>query len=147
MSLPDLGCACAGIRRASRLVTLLYAQEMGSAIEPTQFALLKALGEMPGCPQASLGHALGLDKTSLSRNLRLLSGKGWIEPAKSLDRRERGHRLTAAGVEMLRLTEPGWQRAQTKLRAAMSPDGWARLHEVVDSLAVAAREAAQTGMP
>ncbi len=147
MNLPDLGCACAGIRRASRLVTQLYAQEMGSAIEPTQFALLMALDRMPGCSQASLGQALGFDKTSLSRNLRLLSGRGWVEPAPSADRRERSFRLSPAGAEMLRSTEPKWRSAQEKLRAALNAEDWSGMHRMVRVVATAARDAAQAGMP
>ena len=121
-TLPDLGCACASVRRAARLVTQLYSHEMGSHLEPAQFSLLSALSQQAGASQARLGRALGLDKTTLSRNLRVLEKNGWIEPmVTGDDHRERGYRLSAAGRKVFDATKPGWKRAQAKLRAALKP--------------------------
>jgi hypothetical protein len=53
--LPDLGCACANLRRAARLVTQLYSHEIGPEVEPAQFSLLLALHRIPGASQAPLG--------------------------------------------------------------------------------------------
>src|SRR5580704_11887816 len=88
-TLPDIHCACAGIRRAARLVTQLYSHEMGWNAEPAQFSLLSALERHPGARQAPLGRALGLDKTTLSRNLKLMQRNGWVEAVPGKDRRER----------------------------------------------------------
>ena len=137
-SLPDLNCACAGIRRAARLVTQLYSREMGGHIEPGQFALLSALRQRPGLSQASLGQALGLDKTTMSRNLRLMGKNGWIEAAASADRRQRGYRLTTSGERILSETMPGWLRAQAKLRAALEPGEWEESLKAFDKTAEAA---------
>jgi DNA-binding MarR family transcriptional regulator len=131
MPLADLHCACANLRRAARLVTQLYSREMGSAIEPSQFALLATLNASPGLSQNSLGAALGLDKTTLSRNLRLMARYGWLEPVSSADRRARGFALTREGRRMLSATKPGWERAQAKLRAALGPGEWSRMSAAV----------------
>jgi DNA-binding MarR family transcriptional regulator len=138
--LPDLGCACAGLRRAARLVTQLYAEEMGAAIEPAQFALLSALSCGPR-DQASLGRAFGLDKTTVSRNLQVLRRRGWIEPAPAPDRRERCYRLTNAGSEILEATKPAWTRAQARLRSALGED-WNALLSGFDRVSEAALAAA-----
>ncbi len=143
MTLPELDCACANARRASRLITLLYAHEMGNAIEPTQFALLTALSKMPNISQAPLGRALGIDKTSLSRNLRLMEKNGWLKPVKASDRedrRERVYRLTDSGEAILATTKPHWKRAQTKLRTAMTPEEWATMRTVFARVADIAAE-------
>ncbi len=137
-TLPDLRCACASLRRAARLVTQLYSHEMGSSIEPTQFALLSALHQVQGASQGRLGRALGLDKTTMSRNLRLLQKNGWIAPALSGDRRERGYRLTPSGEKILSGAKPGWLRAQAKLRAALSPGDWENMLKAFDRTAEAA---------
>jgi DNA-binding MarR family transcriptional regulator len=143
--LPDLGCACASIRRTARLVTQLYSYEMGPNVEPTQFALLTALNRHPGARQSPLGRALGLDKTTMSRNLRLIEKNGWIEPALSDDQRESGYRLTPAGKKILTSTKPGWARAQAKLRASLKPREWASMLQVFSRVSAAALAARLIG--
>src|SRR4051794_27997297 len=136
--LPDLPCACASLRRAARLVTQLYSHEMGENIEPAQFSLLSALDGHPGVSQAPLGRALGLDKTTMSRNLKVMERNGWIAPAGADDRRERGYRLTKAGEKIFAATKPGWLRAQAKLRAAMQPGEWESMWNIFGRVAEAA---------
>jgi len=135
----DIDCACASVRRTARLVTRLYAQKMGKALEPTQFSLLSLLHRMPGRGQSVLAEAFGLDKTTLSRNLRLMEKSGWIEPVSSHDLRERGYRLTAKGNRLLARAKPGWQKAQDKLRAAMTPAEWDAMMKAFRIAAGAAR--------
>ena len=137
-SLPDLGCACANLRRAARLVTQLYAREMGAGLEPTQFALLTALAHSRQAGQSGLGRVLGLDKTTLSRNLKVMLRHGWIEPADSDDRRERGYRLTPEGEQRLAAAGPGWRRAQQRLRTALTPGEWEQMQSVFGRVAEAA---------
>lgn len=120
----EISCACANARRAARLVSKLYAQEMGKALEPGQFALLSVLNGMPGRGQSPLARNLGLDKTTLSRNLLLMQKRGWIERVSGDDQRERGYRLTPKGGRLLAEARPRWQKAQEKFRAAMTPAEW-----------------------
>jgi len=142
-SLPDLPCACASLRRAARLVTQLYSDEMGRDIEPTQFAVLTALGFKAGANQSSIGQALGLDKTTMSRSLRLMQRNGWIEPALADDGRERGYRLTEKGERVLVAAKTGWQRAQARLRAGLKPGQWEAMLKAVGQVAEAAVAARQ----
>lgn len=136
-SLPELACACATIRRTARLVTQLYSHEM-RPVEPGQFALLTAFASHPGVSQATLGRALGIDKTTLSRNLRLLERNNWIIAGPTSDQRERGYRLTNAGKKTLASTEAGWLRAQRRLRSALKPGEWETIMNVFGRVAGAA---------
>jgi DNA-binding MarR family transcriptional regulator len=139
--LPALDCACATIRRTARLVTQLYNREIGHGVEPTQFMLLLVLEARPGSSQAPLGRALGLDKTTLSRNLQLMKRNGWIEPAITTDQRERGYQLTSTGVRLLAVTKPGWKRAQQKLRSAVKTSDWQNILSVFNAVSSAANQA------
>ncbi|MCU1238609.1 MAG: transcriptional regulator, MarR family [Candidatus Solibacter sp.] len=141
--LVDLNCACAGIRRTARLVTQLYSHEMDSTVEPAQFSLLTVLNHRPGATQSAIGRALGLDKTTTSRNLRLIQQYGWIEPAPTDDHRERGYRLSPSGRRLLAAAKPGWQRAQRKLRAALKPGEWEAMFDVINRVAAASLAAQQ----
>ena len=118
----------------------MYSHEMGSGIEPSQFILLSALKQKPGCPQVALGDALGYDKTTLSRSLRLMEKNGWIRSAKAEDQRERGYLLTTAGKKLLAATEPKWRNAQNKMRAKMKEGEWGEVRKTLDAVARVAAE-------
>ena len=142
-ALPDLDCACATIRRTARLVTQLYSQEMGPNIEPPQFALLAALQHRPGIGQTPLARALGLDKTTLSRNLSLMQRNGWITPAADSPSKgdRKSYRLTPEGERILAETRPGWMRAQEKLRSALVAGEWDTMLKAFGQVAKAAKRA------
>jgi len=137
-SLPEIECACATARRAARLLTQLYDSELRPHLQASQFALLTALDRRPGCNQSMLARALALDKTTLSRNLGLMERNGWIAYAAAGDRRERGFRLTAAGRKLLQTARPGWRRAQSRLRSAMTSEQWDAMWRVLRNLTNAA---------
>ncbi len=139
--LPDLACACATLRRATRLITQIYDEELRPHLESSQFALLSAIEKLPACKQGLLADALGYDKTSVSRSLTLLHRNGWIEQATADDRRERGYKLSRAGVKVLYAARPGWQRAQDRLRAAMAADEWTAMWPVLRALTNSAARA------
>lgn len=132
--LPDLPCACATLRRAARVVSQLYAEEFEGLLEGPQFSLLAILNRRPGVNQAALGQILVLDKTTLSRNLGLLKRKGWIAPAITGDKRERGFVLTRSGLLLLKRARPAWERAQQRLRDGLGEAEWKRLFGVVNTV-------------
>src|SRR5437764_14499680 len=89
-ALPDFPCVCATARRAARALTQMYDAHLQPAgIEGTQFALLSVIASIGPCSQAAIGHRFALDKTTLSRNLKLLRKKGWIADVESVVARER----------------------------------------------------------
>src|SRR5713101_2734368 len=64
-ALPLLPCACANLRRATRIVTRMYNQELReTGLELTQFTLLMALNLTGEITQGNLGELLALDTTS-----------------------------------------------------------------------------------
>ena len=137
-----LACACATVRRASRAVTQFYDRCLrGHGIEAPQFALLTMLHHVGDCSQTALGQRFDLDKTTLSRNVRLLKQKGWIQVAPGADARERRLTLTAAGRRRLASARPAWQHAQERLRSALGELDWETMFRTLDSLTGAAGRA------
>jgi DNA-binding MarR family transcriptional regulator len=135
----EFACACAALRQASRLVTQIYEEELREHLAVPQFTLLSVLHALPGCNQATLACQFDFDKTTLSRNLKLLEKNGWIEHTTSDDQRERGYRLTRAGSKLLAAAKPGWKRAQSRLRAAMTGSEWRDMWQTLGNLTEAAR--------
>jgi DNA-binding MarR family transcriptional regulator len=146
--LPDLMCACGAARRAARALTQLYDSQLrSSGVEVSQLGLLSILDSRPGSSQAAVGRMFGMDKTTLSRNFKLLKRKGWVEPATGKDERERGFRLTPAGRERLRAARPLWKKAQEQLRSAMSAGEWETMWKVLRVTTQAAYKARQDRVP
>ena len=141
-SVESIACACATIRRASRAVTQLYdtwLREHG--IEGPQFALLSILDRLGECNQATMGQRFDLDKTTLSRNLKLLKERGWIAFTTGADARERRIVLSAEGRRRLAAAKPAWRKAQSHLRSALDEHDWDTMLRVLDGLTSAARKA------
>lgn len=114
----DLACANATLRRAARLVTQLYDAEFAGLIEAPQFALLAMIEAKPGCNQAMIVRVLGLDKTTVSRNLKLLARRGWIV------KQERSWTLSDEGRNILAQARPRWKKAQDRFRSEMTEAQW-----------------------
>jgi DNA-binding MarR family transcriptional regulator len=124
-SLPDLPCACATARRATRLVTQLYGEHLRKHdLEPTQLSLLTLLQKLPGKSQTAVTRVLGIDKTTLSRNLKLMQKNGWVYLDSVPRQNELGLFLTTAGVKLVKASQPDWKRAQDQLRSAMTAAEW-----------------------
>jgi len=132
-SVPKSDCACLALRQAARMVTQFYGAELDGRIEIPQFGLLSVLEARPGSNQTALARILNLDKTTLSRNLKLMEKNGWIERASSDDLRERGFHLSAAGRNLLRAARPGWRRAQKKFQAALGGQ-WEAMWQVLGNI-------------
>ncbi len=138
-ALAELGCACATARQVARLLTQVYDGRLrASGIEAPQFALMLTLEKEGPCSQGALGRRYALDKTTVSRNLRLLQQRGWVALASTKDRRERRIVLTPEGQRRLALARPQWKKAQTDLRDRMTGPEWDRMFRAFRSVARAA---------
>jgi DNA-binding MarR family transcriptional regulator len=122
---PDFVCACAAARQVARTLTQLYDGFLhDTGIEAPQFALLMTLYRQGASNQVALGRRYALDKTTVSRNLKVLESKGLIEATAGRNRRERQFALTAAGRRRLEAARPQWRKAQDLLRTSMTPADW-----------------------
>jgi DNA-binding MarR family transcriptional regulator len=124
-SLTELACACATARQVARVLTQLYDSRLRDVgMEAPQFALMMTLAKHGPCSQGALGRRYALDKTTVSRNLRLLERNGWIASSVASDRRERQLVLTAVGRKRLAAAKPAWKKAQDQLRSGMTARQW-----------------------
>jgi DNA-binding MarR family transcriptional regulator len=107
------GCVCAGLRRAARAVSRHYEREMRSTgLRGTQFSVLAALANGGATSIGQLANRLGVERTTLTRNLKPLESKRWIKISGSEDGRVRFVAITAKGRGMARAALPAWRAAQ-----------------------------------
>ena len=138
-----MNCLCASTRHAARLLTRVYEESLAQAdVTPAQFELLGTIAARPGLPQTKLAEALGLDQTTLSRNLRLLLTRKWVQrTSSSEDRRQAAYTLSEAGRRAWQRALPYWQRAQDHLHAKLGSD-WQMVWFALDRLTKSAEAAA-----
>ena len=142
MKPPALDCACATIRRASRLLTRMYEEELGSlGVTVTQFTVLRTLERRPGLTQSNLAALHGLDESTLTRTLGLSRTNGWVKPRPGADRRSRRWHLTREGRRLLKRGRAPWNRAQYRIKKALGEKDWNRLFESLDRVSAAVPEA------
>ena len=117
--------ACLGwnSRLAARRIARRLEQGMAEAGMPlAQFWLMAQIASSPDDRLGALAGRMGLDPSSLSRNLKVIERRGWIEVALAeADQRRRMVWLTEQGARALEAALPAWRAAHEVLAAAMPP--------------------------
>jgi DNA-binding MarR family transcriptional regulator len=131
----DGPCACSQLRRTARKVTAIYDRALQPAgITITQYALLVNVARAGEMSRTVLATQVGMDRTTLTRNLMPLEKAGLLVPAKSEDRRERLIQLSAEGLRKVRQSFTLWRTAQRSFASEM---GVAQLERFRSILTVA----------
>jgi DNA-binding MarR family transcriptional regulator len=117
-------CVCTAARRRSRDLTRAFEKAMrGSGVRGTQFTLLATLLQTGPMATTRLADFQGLERTTLTRNLRLLVRDGFVRIDEGEDRRVRKAAITPAGEEAARRAFPFWKKAQDAALAAAEAGG------------------------
>ncbi len=123
-----IACACFNIRRAARVVTQTYDDAFRPlGIRATQFSLLAATLFRGPVTIGELADATDTDRTTLTRNLRLLEKNGWVRTRPGDDRRERVIRITPRGRAIVKRGLPVWKKTQQRVVRALGEDRFHRL--------------------
>ena len=137
-----MGCTCMRMRRATRRVTQLYDHALEpSGLTVSQFGLLAYLLGASQAPSnassiGTIAEWLGMDPTTLNRNLKPLVAKSLVRnAADSADGRVRVVQITEKGRRALLKAVPFWQSAQTRVDKTLGPQVTAELNELLDTSA------------
>lgn len=125
----ETACVCLGVRRAARLVARRYDEALRPlGLTSGQFSILAALLRDRPAPLGALADVLGLERTTLNRNLKPLEAMGLIVTMPDeADARVRGLSLTRPGRALLEQAMPLWQGAQADSQRRMGEAGWSDL--------------------
>jgi DNA-binding MarR family transcriptional regulator len=120
---------------AARAVTRAYDRALQpSGLRSTQFTILVAASVAGGVPLHRLAKILGLERTTLTRNLAAIERKGLIEVAE-VDGRTRNVIVLPAGEALLTQALLLWDQAQERLREKLGEERWLTLRESLGDLA------------
>ena len=128
-------CLCQRVRMAARAVTRVYDRALRPAgLRSTQFTILVAASVAGGLPLHRLADILGLERTTLTRNLAAIRRQGLIEIANA-DGRTRTVFLSPAGRFRLNQALPLWDQAQQRLHEFLGDEAWSRIQVTLGYLA------------
>lgn len=135
-------CACMKARKTARSFTRLYDEHLRPVgIQASQLTVLVAVARFGerGAPFGALADAIGMDRSTLTRNLPPLEREGLLRVARDPDdARRRVVILTRAGEHTIERAHPFWQRAQEALAESLGARATAelaaQLEHAVDSL-------------
>ncbi len=128
-------CTCFRLRKLARLVSQRYDRELAQVgININQYSILRRASARPRA-LGELARELGMDRTTLSRDVKPLIAAGWVELASGEDARQRMVKVTASGKRLLARAQPIWRQAQDAIEASMGKANIDALHARLDQAA------------
>ena len=136
----DSVCTCFRLRRAARQVSQIYDHELAAAgLSLNEYSILRHAER--GGPRllGELADSLGMERTTLTRNLKPLLEAGWLKEVRGEDARQRLISVTASGRKRIASAKPHWLRAQRRIEASYGAARTDRLRMDLDLLDAALR--------
>ena len=132
-------CACDRLRRSTRGITQLYEAAIASSgLKATQLPILVGLGLAGELPLTSLADALELDRTTLTRNLKVLEQRGLVRTsAQEGDARMRIVSITPQGSRALSSALARWEQVQEQVEQQFGRERLRALHGELAALSAA----------
>ena len=131
-------CVCFNLRWVTRAMTQFFDAELRRHdIRPSQGSVLLALRAKESWSMAELSDFLGMERTTLVRNLRPLQRDGLVKA----DGSGRGGRLdltiTAKGREKIAAALPAWRSAQRAAVMTLGEQRWSAILADLETAALA----------
>lgn len=131
-------CVCFNLRWVTRKVTQFFDAEMRwHGIRPTQGTILRALNAEENWSMAELSDWLGMDRTTLVRNLRPLQRDGLVQTTGG----GRGSRvelsITTKGRKKIEEYLPAWRSAQSAAVKTLGKERWSAILSDLEAAALA----------
>ncbi len=147
MSTPR-GCTNLKLRRLSRTVARGYDADMRPlGLTGAQYALLSHVVRLGPVGPGALAAALGLDPSTLTRNLQALQAAGWVAQEPGPDARSRRLVATEAGQALRAQAQRHWRVSQERINAVLGTERVVALHALLDECTALLDAAAQAPAP
>ena len=132
-SVKPKGCTNFKLRQLGRVVTRHYDAYMTSTgLKTTQYSLLSHVVELGPIRPSDLAQSMGMDASTLTRNLQPLEAQGWLQQGPGRDARSRLIEATAEGRAKQAQARRAWKQAQLSLNARLGEPSVATLHAMIE---------------
>jgi len=133
-------CASFNFRRTARAVTSLFDEALqASGIRSTQFTILVGIAKSQPASISVIAKVLVIDRTTLTRSLRLLQKEGFVAISERSQMRQRFVSLTPKGEKALAAALPLWRKIQSHFIDAIGSEYWLNLRNELERLSDVAR--------
>jgi DNA-binding MarR family transcriptional regulator len=127
------GCTNLKLRRLSRAVSRWYDEDVRSlGLKGSQYSLLSHVVKLAPVQPGALARAMGLDASTLTRNLRPLLDAGWVALQPGPDARSRLVVATPAGALLREQAQRRWRASQERINQTLGPARVVALHALMD---------------
>ncbi len=128
-------CICIDVRTAAQRLTRAYDLAIApSGLTVTQFSQLHAIKTLEKPNLIQLAVETGLDRSTLGRNMRLLSKMGLVEMRPGSDGRTKIIHLTTHGLNIYRKAGPLWKKVQTAMAEKLGQENLTALKSILAQL-------------
>ena len=128
------GCTNFKLRQLLRRVAQHYDAEVGkTGLKTTQYSLLSHVFKLGPLRPGDLAHAMKVDASTLTRNLKPLVSAGWLVLAPGSDGRSRLVSITDSGREKRAEAQRRWRVAQEGINQMLGVDQVLALHALIDA--------------
>lgn len=128
-------CYCLMLRRAASSVTDMYDKALAEyGITLNQFSIIINLNNMSMATTTELAQQIGLERSTLVRNLKSIMAMGYIENVSGENERNNHLKVTSSGRHLLKLTIPVWQSVQDKISESLGSKNAALLMDMLYKL-------------
>ncbi len=132
-----LDCVCYEVRKTARHVINYYDAALRDAdLKSNQFLILVAVAYLKSPNFTKLADFVGIDQSTLARNLVTVEKQKLVSVKTGKNRREKLITLTKKGEQKIEKSFPLWKKAQGRLVGGIGAERWREiqneLHGVVD---------------
>lgn len=125
-------CYCTNLRRATNSITKYYDRVFKSTeMTVSQFALMSDLNYLGTCTTAELAYHAKLDSSTITRNLKKMKDKGYIQDLSDNGSRESQISLTPLGKDKMEEGNEVWLKAQDNINQKIDSEKLACLEEAL----------------
>lgn len=127
------GCTNFRLRRLTRVVSRHYDTHMAACgLKTSQYSLLSHVQQLGPLRPVDLARAMGVEASTLTRNLRPLVVAGWVVQGAGVDARSNLLSITDAGRDKRAEAQRLWRAAQLSLNDMLGSDQVVALHALLD---------------
>lgn len=113
-------CINAKVRKLHRILNNVYQARINPlGLRGSMLSILFIIGKNKGVNQKQIAEMLVLDQSTVSRDIKKLAKKGWVNISKGDDTRATKLSISTSGFELLEEVSPIWEKTHKQMEALL----------------------------